>query len=201
MNSICFTGKLENFTRKSAQEAAKNAGLDVWPSVKKNLTYLCAADPESGSSKMCKAEEFGITIISESQFMNMIGMKNNNARTIYDVIEDEEGERPDDAGVKDCIEDVLRELFEYGSGAEDLANKNITFKQFIDIVFKKLTDGSLEFNEDWDDGEVYMMIENTARDIIDGSEDGEHANWFKQVLGTTPDGKLNRCFGMENILG
>jgi DNA ligase (NAD+) len=70
-SSVCFTGKLERFSRKSASEFAKSHGFDVLDSVSKNLTYLVTNDKDSGSSKNKKAAQLGIKIINEDEFVKL----------------------------------------------------------------------------------------------------------------------------------
>jgi DNA ligase (NAD+) len=70
--TLCVTGKLNHFTRDSSNEkitelSAKSAG-----SVSKNTDYLITNEA-SGSSKYKKAVELNIPIITEQEFLNMIG--------------------------------------------------------------------------------------------------------------------------------
>ena len=69
--SVCFTGKLENFSRKEAAEFAKEHGFNVLDSVNKNLTYLVTNDTDSGSSKNKKAAQLGVKVINEAEFIKM----------------------------------------------------------------------------------------------------------------------------------
>jgi DNA ligase (NAD+) len=71
--NVCFTGKLENFSRKSATEFAKAHGFGVLDTVNKNLTFLVTNDTDSGSSKNKKAAQLGVKVINEQQFMEMCG--------------------------------------------------------------------------------------------------------------------------------
>lgn len=70
--TLCVTGKLNHFTRDSinakiAELSAKAAG-----SVSKNTDYLITNEA-SGSSKYKKAVELNIPIITEQEFLNLIG--------------------------------------------------------------------------------------------------------------------------------
>ena len=185
--TICFTGKLENFTRASAQKAAREKGLEVWTSVKKGLDILVAADPDSGSSKMVKATSFGIKIISEEDFMRLIDFSSpsqlQGKRTIYDVLKDE----GDDVSTKDelisTIDDVLSSCF-YDDHPEC---NNDKFR--IDLA-NHLLSGNVIFDDSWDNGEVYMMIENEAYDLAGTSLA------VKQILGTNSNGQLCRVCGL-----
>jgi DNA ligase (NAD+) len=70
--TLCVTGKLNHFTRdgintKIAELGAKSAG-----SVSKNTDYLITNEA-SGSSKYKKAVELNVPIITEDEFLKMIG--------------------------------------------------------------------------------------------------------------------------------
>jgi len=65
------TGTLENFTRQSIQQAIKDNGGKVSSSVSKKTDYVLAgADP---GSKLDKANQLGVSVINEDQFIAMIG--------------------------------------------------------------------------------------------------------------------------------
>ena len=49
--SICFTGKLNNFTRNQARAMAISAGMKICESVTASLDYLVMADLNSTSTK------------------------------------------------------------------------------------------------------------------------------------------------------
>lgn len=67
---ICFTGTLATMTRSQAKQLAELYGAQVVESVGKQLDYLVAgADP---GSKLAKARSFGITILDESGFRDLI---------------------------------------------------------------------------------------------------------------------------------
>jgi len=76
--SFCFTGKIERvgddgkrFTRSMMEElVVKNGG--TIGKVKKGLTYLVQADPESTSTKSRKAQQLGIKILSEIEFFTRL---------------------------------------------------------------------------------------------------------------------------------
>ena len=71
--TICFTGKLNNFGRSEASKLAEKAGYEVADGVSKFLDYLVIADPNSTSSKAQKARKLGVKLISEDEFIEMIG--------------------------------------------------------------------------------------------------------------------------------
>lgn len=72
--SICFTGKLRNFTRNQARAMAVNAGMTIYETVLTDLDYLVMADPNSMSSKACKARRYGVKLISEDDFLKMMDL-------------------------------------------------------------------------------------------------------------------------------
>lgn len=76
--TICFTGKLKTFTRSAASAACVRAGLCPVPNVGVGVTYLVAADPDSGSSKMKKAKKYGVKIISEEEFIKLANVNLDN---------------------------------------------------------------------------------------------------------------------------
>jgi len=73
--SFCFTGELKSMKRGEAEEKIKTLGAQAKSSVVKGLSYLVTNDPSSGSSKNKKAEELGISIIGEAEFLALIASK------------------------------------------------------------------------------------------------------------------------------
>lgn len=65
-----LTGGLDNYSRKEAEEIIENLGGKTSSSVSKKTTYVVAG--EDGGSKLTKAQELGISIINEQEFINMI---------------------------------------------------------------------------------------------------------------------------------
>lgn len=70
--TICVTGKLNHFTRDSINEKIISLGAKTAGSVSKKTDYLITNE-SSGSSKYKKAVELNIPIITEEEFLNMIG--------------------------------------------------------------------------------------------------------------------------------
>lgn len=69
--SFCFTGSLETMTREQAEDlVTKNGGKVL--GVSKKLSYLVTNEPNSGSLKNKKAQELGIKIINELEFLDLI---------------------------------------------------------------------------------------------------------------------------------
>jgi DNA ligase (NAD+) len=70
--TLCVTGKLFNFTRDSINAKIAELGAKAAGSVSKNTDYLITNEA-SGSSKYKKAIELNIPIITEEEFLIMIG--------------------------------------------------------------------------------------------------------------------------------
>ena len=68
--TFVFTGELETLTREQAQNLAKENGAKVSGSVS-SKTYAVVAGKEAGS-KLKKAEELGVKILTEEEFLNLI---------------------------------------------------------------------------------------------------------------------------------
>lgn len=70
--TLCVTGKLSHFTRDGINAKISELGAKAAGSVSKNTDYLITNEA-SGSSKYKKAVELNIPIITENDFLNMIG--------------------------------------------------------------------------------------------------------------------------------
>ncbi len=69
--SFVFTGSMENMGRNEAKTIVENMGGTIHSSVTKKTTYVVAgSDP---GSKLDKAKSSGIKIISEEEFLKLIG--------------------------------------------------------------------------------------------------------------------------------
>lgn len=70
--TLVVTGKLNHFTRDSINEKIISLGAKTAGSVSKNTDYLLTNEA-SGSSKYKKAIDLGVSIITEAEFLRMIG--------------------------------------------------------------------------------------------------------------------------------
>lgn len=68
--TIVATGKLENFTRDSINNKIISLGAIAGNSVTKKTDYLICG--EKAGSKLAKAQELGIKVLSEQEFLHMI---------------------------------------------------------------------------------------------------------------------------------
>ncbi len=68
---IVITGTLAGFTRETAEEAVANRGGKASSSVSKR-TFALVAGEAPGASKISKAEELGVPIIDEEQFLHLM---------------------------------------------------------------------------------------------------------------------------------
>lgn len=73
--SFCFTGALESMSRAEAETEIKRRGGSVRNGVSANLSFLVTNSPGSGSTKNRKARELGVKIISETEFMELLGRR------------------------------------------------------------------------------------------------------------------------------
>jgi DNA ligase (NAD+) len=69
--SFVLTGTLPTYTREEAKRLIEKNGGTVVSSVSKNTGYLLAG--EDAGSKLTKAKQLGIRVISEAEFKSMIG--------------------------------------------------------------------------------------------------------------------------------
>lgn len=70
--TLCVTGKLNTFTRDSINAKITELGAKAAGSVSKKTDYLITNE-QSGSSKYKKAIELNVPIITEDEFLKMIG--------------------------------------------------------------------------------------------------------------------------------
>ncbi len=68
--NIVFTGSLSNISRSEAKSQAEKRGAKVTGSVTKSTNLVIAG--ENSGSKLKKAEELGVKVISEQEWLNLI---------------------------------------------------------------------------------------------------------------------------------
>ena len=68
--TIAATGKLENFTREDINSRIISLGATVANSVTHKTDYLICGDKPG--SKLVKARELGIPVLTEQEFLDMI---------------------------------------------------------------------------------------------------------------------------------
>ena len=72
--SFVVTGSVNHFAnRNEVKELVEKMGGKVTGSVTKKTNYLINNDIQSSSSKNKKARELGIPILSEEDFLNLVG--------------------------------------------------------------------------------------------------------------------------------
>lgn len=71
--TVCFTGACKGYTRSELSDMAIKAGYLPQGSVTSKTNLLVCADPNSGSSKLQKAQKNGTKIISYDEFLETIG--------------------------------------------------------------------------------------------------------------------------------
>ena len=70
--TFVLTGTLEKYTRDEASKIIEDFGGKTSSSVSKKTDYVLAG--EEAGSKLTKAENLGVKIISEQEFEKMIGL-------------------------------------------------------------------------------------------------------------------------------
>ncbi|RPI01745.1 MAG: hypothetical protein EHM72_05785 [Calditrichaeota bacterium] len=70
--TLVFTGTLTTLSRKEAQDLTEQLGGRAASSVSQNTDFVIAGD--QAGSKLQKAKELGITILSEKEFRDMAGL-------------------------------------------------------------------------------------------------------------------------------
>ena len=68
--TFVFTGSMKSMPRDEARKKAESLGAKTAPSVSKKVTHVVAG--EEAGSKLDKARELGLTVLSEEKFLEMI---------------------------------------------------------------------------------------------------------------------------------
>lgn len=69
--TVVFTGEMQTLTRTQAQQLTQQYGGYASGSVSRKTSFVVAG--ENAGSKLQKAQELGITVLSEEEFLKMIG--------------------------------------------------------------------------------------------------------------------------------
>ncbi len=76
--TVVVTGTLENFSRKDIQERIRQAGGKVSGSVSSKTDYVVAG--KNPGSKLDKAQELAVTVLSEQDFMHLLALEQPPAK-------------------------------------------------------------------------------------------------------------------------
>ena len=68
--TVVVTGTLQNYSRGEIKAKLESLGDKVYGSVSKKTDYVIAG--EEAGSKLTKAQDLGVTILSEEEFEKMI---------------------------------------------------------------------------------------------------------------------------------
>lgn len=74
--TMVFTGTLSKMTREQAEEAARKLGAKPSGSVSKATTYVVAG--EKAGSKLDKARSLGVKVLTEDEFLELLGTLTND---------------------------------------------------------------------------------------------------------------------------
>ena len=113
--------------------------------------------------------------------------------TIYEILnqttEDTVFTTPKD--IRPEVELALQDQFgEYGSQWDEVKGKFGTWDNFVNKVIEVLL--TIDCDESWEDGEVYLQIEGVGQDILDGEEIGTRQHQLEDLMGVNENGTLNR---------
>ena len=78
--TVVITGTLPTLGRKEAAELVEKYGGKVSGSVSKKTDYVVAG--ESAGSKLTKAQELGITVLTEAELFALLGINTENGSTV-----------------------------------------------------------------------------------------------------------------------
>ena len=69
--TVVVTGTLPGYSREEAEAVVRKAGGDVTSSVSKKTSFVLAG--ENAGSKLARAEELSVEVISETEFRRRLG--------------------------------------------------------------------------------------------------------------------------------
>ncbi len=104
--------------------------------------------------------------------------------TIYEILNDTVNpdtkfSTPND--IRPEVELALQDQFcEYGSQWDEVKKKFGTWEKFVDKVIEVLL--TIDCDESWLDGEVYLQIEGMGQDILDGEDIGTRQHQLEDIM-------------------
>jgi len=140
--SICFTGKLYNFTRNQARAQAVNAGMIIHETVSAGLDYLVTADPNSTSTKARKARQYGVRLISEDDFLEMMDLDKSRVEAETEYKKTHKEKKVLDW--KTCLDAICKKLnVSYGKSTKPVYRRGRDEKQVKISLYSEGKDISL----------------------------------------------------------
>ncbi|UZP68456.1 NAD-dependent DNA ligase LigA [Desulfovibrio mangrovi] len=130
---MVFTGSLPTLKRSAAQKMAEEVGALIAGSVSAKVDYVVAG--EDAGSKLAKAEQLGVPVITEEEFLRLhagSGVTDNSGEAVMPVesVDDlhEDAEEAVEKSVEEAAEEVVEEVFvelaESGDSAEPVESGN-----------------------------------------------------------------------------
>ena len=113
--------------------------------------------------------------------------------TIYEILNQtvDDGNFSNEMDIRPEVELALQDQFgEYETQWDDVKEKFGTWDRFVDKVIEVLL--TIDCDESWLDGEVYLQIEGVGQDILDGVEIGTRQKQLESIMGVNENGTLNR---------
>ena len=109
--SFLFTGTLTTMKRSDAQKKVTALGGVAASSVNSSLSYLVIGDAGKAGSKLTKAKSVGVSVISETEFNQMLEEASLPATPVADIsINEGEKEQSREAVISALLNDPLRSL-------------------------------------------------------------------------------------------
>ena len=167
------TGKLKFFeNREEIVEFIEDAGGAVTETVSKNTDYLICNDVKSNSSKMKKAKELGIAVLSEAAFIRRFADPED-----FDDLMDEEslGEEAWDltfeGGVLDFVIDngtqpIVMEVWKDGKWVQRVSDQKVAAKKAAKAANNEATKESMANIWAGDDGRLKRLLLISTRDCL-----------------------------------
>lgn len=167
------TGKLKFFeNREEIVEFIEDAGGAVTETVSKNTDYLICNDVKSNSSKMKKAKELGIAVLSEAAFIRRFADPED-----FDDLMDEEslGEEAWDltfeGGVLDFVVDngtqpIVMEVWKDGKWVQRVSDQKVAAKKAAKAANNEATKEIMANIWAGDDGRLKRLLLISTRDCL-----------------------------------